>query len=193
MSRKPKLNLKKILYLNSGYYTSILASKIPEYVDYVCNTETIDYNNFYNAKRQIIDHVLDEDICIIVAEGIGAYCSLFVSNESLQDGQNIISRILINPILVPSTDLNEIGKDENVINTYKTLENYASKQRYLDTRHTFCIFTKDNMFTEKYAHIFKNNMNIPTIIIDKIDDNFIQNELKQYIDTFALSKEIIVK
>ena len=115
---------------------------------------------------------------------------MLLLNENIPDGYNILSRLIINPIIKPTEYLRDTGCSVKVIDTYLMSEKSVLKQAYLDVRHSFCIFSKDNETAMKYYDEFKNECPLKHIVVDTINKEFIENDLKQYINILLSGKEI---
>lgn len=178
-----------LLYLGGGFAKSECGKGILEFTNYKCHSQHFGYENFYIANKDITEYVLDNDTHIVVGEGLGGFFVMFMSNENTPDEYPIISRILINPMLKPSEDLAELKVPESVINTYATIETNVYRQKYLDMRHSLCIFSKDNP-TIKYADTFTKKTGIKCVVIDHIDDEWIQTNLHDFVNTLAEGKDI---
>ena len=92
-------------------------------------------------------------------------------------------------MLQPVEDLTELEISEHIINTYKTIEYYVHRQKYIDVRHSLCIFSKDNPAI-KYADTFTKKTGIKCIVIDHIDEEWIQTNLHDFVDVLADGKDI---
>lgn len=178
-----------LLYLGGGFAKSECGRGVLEYTNYKCHSQHFGYENFYIANKDITEYVLDNDTHVVVGEGLGGFFVMFMSNENTPDEYPIISRILINPMLQPSEDLAELEVPESVINTYATIETNVYRQKYLDMRHSLCIFSKDNP-TIKYADTFTKKTGIKCVVIDHIDDEWIQTNLHDFVNTLAEGKDI---
>lgn len=178
-----------LLYLGGGFAKSECGRGVLEYTNYKCHSQHFGYENFYIANKDITEYVLDNDTHVVVGEGLGGFFVMFMSNENTPDEYPIISRILINPMLQPSKDLAELDVPESVINTYATIETNVYRQKYLDMRHSLCIFSKDNP-TIKYADTFTKKTGIKCVVIDHIDDEWIQTNLHDFVNTLAEGKDI---
>lgn len=178
-----------LLYLGGGFAKSECGKGILEFTNYKCHSQHFGYENFYIANKDITEYVLDNDTHVVVGEGLGGFFVMFMSNENTPDEYPIISRILINPMLQPSKDLAELEVPESVINTYATIETNVYRQKYLDMRHSLCIFSKDNP-TIKYADTFTKKTGIKCVVIDHIDDEWIQTNLHDFVNTLAEGKDI---
>ena len=181
---------KKFLYVSGENENSLIKdniSKISECSNYYKN---FDYSNFYSVNHKIAENVIDKNLNIIVGEGLGAFCIMLLSNENIPDGHNILSRLIINPIIKPTEYLRDAGCSVKVVDTYLMSEKSVLKQAYLDVRHSFCIFSKDNETAMKYYDEFKNECPLKHIVVDTINKEFIENDLKQYINILLSGKEI---
>lgn len=191
MARTKKNQLKScnLLYLGGGFMKSECGKQVMEYTGYKCHSQRFDYDNYYIANKDITEYILDNDTHIVIGEGLGGFFAMFVSNENTPDEYPIISRVIINPSLKPSEDLEELEISESITNTYKTIEGYVYRQKYLDIRHSLCIFSKDNPAI-KYAENFTKKCGIKSIIVDHIDDEFIFTNLQDFVNTLATGKDI---
>jgi len=188
-SKKNKTGIPKLLYLGSGFFKSE-CGKVIEYSGYNGYTQHFTYENYYIASREIINYILDNDANVVIGEGLGGFFAMFVSNENTPDDSPLIYRILINPILQPAEDLAEIQISENVTSTYSTIESNVYRQKYIDTRHSVCVFSKDNIAYSKYYEDFTKKTGIPCIVVDTLDNEFIFTNLQDIVNTVASGKDI---
>lgn len=187
--KKNQVKTCNLLYLGGGFAKSECGRGIMEYTGYKCHSQHFNYDNFYIANKEIIEHVLDNDTHVVVGEGLGGFFTMFLSNENTPDEHPLISRILINPMLQPAEDLTDLEISNTVSDTYKTIETNVYRQKYLDTRHSLCIFSKDNPAI-KYADTFTKKSGIKCIVIDRIDDEWIQTNLHDFVNALAEGKDI---
>jgi len=187
--KKSKVKVCNLLYLGGGFAKSECGRGIMEWTGYKCHSQHFNYDNFYIANREITEYMLDNDTHVVVGEGLGGFFTMFLSNENIPDEYPIISRILINPMLQPVEDLTDLEISDFVINTYATVESNVYRQKYLDMRHSLCIFSKDNPAI-KYADTFTKKTGIKCIVIDHIDDEWIQTNLHDFVNTLAEGKDI---
>jgi predicted esterase YcpF (UPF0227 family) len=188
-TKKNSSKLPGLLYLGGGFMKSECGKFLSEYKEYKYHTRRFDYDNYYIANGEITEYVLDNEINIVVGEGLGGFFAMFLSNENVPEEHPIISRIFINPSLQPAEDLNEIEIGESVTNTYKTIETNVYRQKYLDMRHSICIFSKNNPAI-KYAETFTKKTGIKSIVLDTIDEEFIFTNLHDIINAIAVGKDI---
>lgn len=187
--KKNQVKTCNLLYLGGGFAKSECGRGILEYTGYKCHSQHFNYDNFYIANKEIIEYVLDNDTHVVIGEGLGGFFTMFLSNENTPDEYHLISRILINPMLQPAEDLTDLEISSTVSDTYKTIETNVYRQKYLDTRHSLCIFSKNNPAI-KYADTFTKKSGIKCIIIDHIDDEWIQTNLHDFVNALAEGKDI---
>lgn len=189
-SKKNKTGIPKLLYLGAGFFKSE-CGKVVEYSSgYNSHTQRFSYENYYIASREIMNYVLDNETNVVVGEGLGGFFTMFISNENTPDDSQLVYRILINPILQPAEDLAEIQIPESVTSTYSTIESNVYRQRYIDMRHSVCVFSKDNIAYSKYYKDFTKKTGIPCIAVDVLDDEFVFTNLQDIINTVASGKDI---
>ena len=189
MAKRKFQHNNNLLYLGGGFTKSECGKGVLEYNNYKCYSKHFSYDNFYIANKEITGYIFDNEIKIIVSEGLSCFFTLFVSNENTAPEYPMISRIFINPLLKPSEDLLSLGVDESIANTYKTMETNVHCQKYLDIRHSFCIFSEDN-HAIKYANDFTKITGIKSIVINHIDDEFIQTTLHNFVNELNAGKDV---
>lgn len=156
---------------------------------YNIHCDKFNYSNYYIASKNIVAKVLDNEISIVIGEGLGGFHTLMISNEQAPDDHcTLIAKLVINPIIVPTKQMSELGYSKEEIKTYETMEEYVYRQKYIDVMHTLCVFSKDSKCIAE-ADEFSKRTAIHTIIVDSVED-FINNSFVDYVDKLVRGKNI---